>query len=256
MHSAQKYVNQHLKPTLSQNISIKHLVLTADQATKLRFALVEDESDYIFSACISIADALQALERSIFTWATVKLYYAMFYLTRALLASYGIAIIYESTKAFIIPCQPGSVPVKRDGTTHKVVLETFTKLYPNSPISSQLIGAVAASDWLMARREEANYKNSRFSEPDPPPHFRSIVEIGVRRSLAAYLKDETYLYAFSEAHAMLALPVEALKLAVKRLHTTRTGQIFCDQDSRYLSSLFFDKAGPFPEMAKMFAGKL
>ena len=73
------------------------------------------------------------------------------------------------------------------------------------------------------------------------------MRFGVRRSTADYIADKTYLYAFDPDHAMLALPVEALKQTV--CHPDLDISASFDSDAqRFLRALFSDRAGPMPDL--------
>jgi len=250
MHQAQRYVDLHIRP-VAPNGKLSLVALSATQATGLSLALTRDAVDYLYSGTISIGDAVQAVERSLYTWATVKLYYAVFYLSRALLALNGTALVYEGSKPFSVACAPGATPVKRDGPTHKAVLTAFASVLPNTPLLSQPIGATPALEWLMQRREEANYTNARFCEPSAPAHFKVIAHAGVRRSISAYMHDTSYLYTFDPQHAMLAMPIEALKEVIKLFALNGAANLISADDRRYIASLYCDKTGPLPEIVAL-----
>ncbi|WP_133250511.1 hypothetical protein [Cupriavidus alkaliphilus] len=123
----------------------------------------------------------------------------------------------------------------------------FTKSFPSSPLLSQNIGSEAPFDWLMFRREEANYAAGRFSDPAAPQHFATIVRYGTRRSMAEYLTDKTYLYAFDPDHAMLALPIEALKQVIS--HPNLDVAANTDAGTQhFFRILFADRAGPMSDV--------
>ena len=252
MHQAQKYVDGHIKPTAPQGDKLETVALSAAQATGLRQALATDAADYVYSGAISIGDAVQAIDSARYTWATVKLYYAVFYLARGLLASHGTAIVYDGKKPLSWESAPGTMPTKRNGTTHKAVLSSFVAILPTSPLLSQPIGSAQPLDWLMQRREEVNYKNARFCEPSAPKHFELIAREGVRKSISTYIRDTSYLYTFDLQHAMLAFPIEALKQIIKLCSTIGAGNSFNAEDRRYVASLYFDKKGPLSEVAALF----
>lgn len=251
MHLAQKYVNDHLKGL--PGTEFRNVVLDASQATGLNQALLKDAYSYMYSGCVSIADAVQALDRSLYTWATVKLYYSLFYLVRSLIATTGTAIVYEGTKGFTITCLPGESPKKREGTTHKATLAAFKMVLPHNKLFSQPIDTIVAPDWLMARREEANYKKSRFSEPAPPEHFKYIASKGVRRAVETYVDDDTFLYAFQPQHAMLALPIEAFKMALEKIGSVSEAKFMPENDANYLQSIYCDNSGPIDKITAMIA---
>lgn len=250
MHRAQSYINTQVKPLLPQN-GFKSSNLSAPQATGLRQAVLDDAYSYMYSGAVSIAEAINALDRSLYTWATVKLYYSVFYLARSLIACSGTAIVYDGTKCFSVNCRPGASPVKRDGSTHKAVLGAFGSILPGNPLLSQPIDNMDAPEWLMARREDANYKNARFYEPAIPAHFAYISKVGIRKSISAYINDDVFLYTFDPEHAMLALPVEALKLCLVEITACAPPKNTTVEDAKFLSTLFQDRNGPIADIIKL-----
>jgi uncharacterized protein (UPF0332 family) len=249
MHQAQAYI-QMQGTALRHNGSIRYASLTATQAASLQLSLNNDAVDYFYSGSVSIGDALQAIRHSLFTWATVKLYYSVFYLTRGLLAIDGTAIVYEGSKPYSLSSLPGATPTRLAGTTHKAVLGAFTQAFPKSALLSQPIEGYDPLNWLMHRREEANYTNARFPEPEVPAHFSVLSKLGVRRSVAAYIDDKIYLYTFDPEHAMLALPIAALKESMQALNTSLVSGFDSDAH-KYLATLFVDKSGPLSELVSL-----
>jgi hypothetical protein len=226
--------------------AISTTALSSAEALQLRAALTEDARDALYSGILTIGEAAQGLDRRLFTWATVKLYYSVFYLTRAMLEFGGAGLIYVGKTPYLWKAAAGELPVKRSGTTHVAVLDAFEQLLPGSLLLSQLIGAEPPFAWLMARREAANYKVARFTEPSAPVHFRSVDRFGVRRLLSDYIGDDLHLFTFDPDHAMLAFPIEAMKLALDALkNAVRSGgaSALFEEDATYLSSQCFDRNG-------------
>lgn len=245
MHQAQSYINQLINPgpgnRLAQGI---YTPLRGPQAQALGLALQRDGSDYLYSGLVSAAEAIHAVSRDLFTWATVKLYYSTFYVLRAHLALEKVAIFYNGTKAYTWNAQEGQAPKKAKGQTHQVVLATHQSHLPGSALHSQNIGLSTPMDWLMARREEANYKQPRFVEPGTPQHFKAVVRTGLRRSLSAYISDQSGLYTFDPDHAMLALPITALRITLRAYEVAGLGDQLSDGSRRYIAALCHDRAGP------------
>jgi hypothetical protein len=248
MHHAQSMV-----ATLGSGGGFLDRPLSANEATKADHLLLIDATNYLYSACVSIGDAVQSIDKGLFTWSTVKLYYSTFYLLRSLLALSGRALVYDVTKPRTLLCRPGETPVPVSGKargTHQTVIGYFATTFPNSPLLSQEIVNEAPFNWLMHLREEANYSTSRFHDPRCPTHFAAIERIGVRRATAEYIKDSTYLYAFDPAHAVLALPIEVLKSTLS--HARFTTACFADGDTpRFFRSLFIDRAGPLTDVLSL-----
>lgn len=142
--------------------------------------------------------------------------------------------------------QAGSSPTKLDGTTHKVVLSRFSNINPHHFILSQDIDLINPFDWLMARREEANYKNARFWEPLAPAHFCKIESGGLRPHVKEYCGSDYTLYLFDKDHAMLAYPLHVIRVVVTLLKSN--GISLSDEDIKQLKSYLCDKSGPIPEL--------
>ena len=95
---------------------------------------------------------------------------------------------------------------------------------------------------MAKRREDVNYRESRFSDPEVPEWFSTADTFGVRRIIGDYLSDH-FLYAFDTAHAIVALPLAALKDEAKSL-LTFPGLGLSSSDATMLRRLFRDKSGP------------
>lgn len=119
-----------------------------------------------------------------------------------------------------------------------------------SLLLSQTIGADEPFGWLMAKREAANYKTARFSEPSPPTHFVNVERHGVRRLVGNYVADDTHLFTFDPDHAMLAFPIETMKLALDALRNAGAAGLV-PSDAAFLSSQCFDRAGPIAEFRRL-----
>jgi hypothetical protein len=230
--------------------------LTNAEALQLRAALTEDARDALYSGILTIGEAAQGLDRRLFTWATVKLYYSVFYLTRAMLEFGGAGLIYVGKTPYLWKAVAGERPEKRSGTTHAAVLEAFEQVVPGSLLLSQLIGADSPFAWLMARREAANYKVARFTEPSAPAHFRNVDRFGVRRLLSDYIGDDLHLFTFDPDHAMLAFPIETMKLALDALKNavkSAGASALVAEDATYLASQCFDRNGRIADFQRLIA---
>jgi hypothetical protein len=237
--------------TLGSGGTFLNRPLTGQEALQLHQLLQIDATNYLYSACVSIGDAAQAIDRALFTWATVKLYYSTFYLLRSQLALSGYALLYDGTKPRTLTCRAGEMPkpISAKGT-HQAVIAYFMKTFPRSPLLSQDVGTDEPFQWLMQRREEANYNVGRFIDPQCPEHFETIVRLGVRRSTSEYVADNSYLYTFDPAHAILALPIEALKQTVR--HTDLDIAANSGVDTRtFFRGLFADRAGPLSGLLQL-----
>jgi hypothetical protein len=206
-------------------------------------ALATDALGYCYSGIVSIADGLRGFESSFFTWATVKLYYATFYLARSLLALRGYAIFYVGKTPYRLLARAGETSKKQAGTTHQVVLRAFESLALFPALLTQTIGGDKPMNWLEERRVQANYAQPRFDEPAVPAHLAKITTVGARKAMEGYLADDLMLYAFDQDHAILAYPVELLKALLGEIDSLSATVTLLDVDRTFLGGLFKDAKG-------------
>ncbi len=249
MHKAQAYIGTLFSGTPSEAIVKAHIINSAE-ATQICDHLHNDAISYIYSATITIGDAIQGIRQNLFTWATIKLYYATFYSCRALLALDDICIFYVGRRAFSIEVRAGNSPQRKQGTTHRVVLNEFKNQGVVTRLVSQDIGYDDPLDWLMTKREDANYRSAKFQEPNVPKHFQKIVASSIRSVLTTYLQDSSDSYLFDPDHAMVAYPLKTLQYAYNKMKTFNNLSL-TDEEVRYLCKLFRDKQGPIPEIHTM-----
>lgn len=236
MHQCQNYLKQ-----LGFIDAIPAHFLNLNQANTARSYLFDDASGLLFTAAVSIADAIRGLRSGFYTWATVKLYYSVFYSARAALALKDVALIYKGTKPHTLKLLPGESLAKKSGTTHEVVLNAFCDSNPSSFYLSQTINQDKPLAWLRQKREEANYKSPKATEPNAPSHFQRIVSIGVGKTLSAYLSMHGPQYAFEPDHAMLSYPLLFWQDTLKEARSRSLPEISSDE-IKFLKTAFQDDA--------------
>ena len=73
--------------------AFENLTLTSQQEISLKAALREDARDLYYKGLLSLSEAIYAMGRHLYSWATVKAYYSVFYMLRSSLALRGHAIV-------------------------------------------------------------------------------------------------------------------------------------------------------------------
>lgn len=256
MHQAQTYFDGSILPVGFTQPWIT-LVINPAQAANLQAKLYKDAWSYLFSAAVSIGDALKGVDGELFSWATVKLYYAAFYSLRAHLAASSYAILYQKTQKggtpFSLHSFSGESPKKLAGNTHKVVLSEYDRIFPSSIIVTQQIDGGRPLDWMINRREEANYKNGCFPEPIKPNHFLGVTSKSSRLTLAAYIADDGLTLGFDHEHSILSLPILAFRKAKAELEVVNPGGAFTQIQSDFLKNLFRDKHGELTVATAIFS---
>ena len=221
-------------------------VVTPTEAGALSTCLADDAATLTNAAAISILDAIRGLQADLYSWATVKLYYSVFYSFRAILAHNDVCVLYEGSKPRTLHATAGGRCTKAEGTTHKVVIAQFGRVLATHWLLSQEIAMLPPPEWFMRLREEANY-GGRFYEPLCPPHFAAILANGIRRSVSAYVTDR--LFAFDEDHAALAYPLHALMEARSRTNPMD------DDSADFIKARAKDASGPLYELIGKLTGR-
>jgi hypothetical protein len=198
---------------LTSGIAASRGPLTSQEALMLVGKLEDDSQKLIYSSLLSVAVGLRGLEQGYTTWPTVNFYYSCFYSVRAILALSGVCLYYDAKKPRWLECVAGKLPLQPPnavrGSTHKFVFEVFSRLFRNNPILSQTIDGLSPFEWLMRRREDANYNTARFIEPTESPFFSYVKNGMIRKLCIQYLRDVSY--AFDPDHALMAYPLMVLR---------------------------------------------
>lgn len=233
-----------LKRSLGQLAPLNHI-----QAAELEQNLNLDAENFFFSAVASFGDAVRGLDSGFYTWSTVKLYYSAFYTARAFLALRGICIYYDGSTPFLIESEPGALirtppNGSKNNTTHGLVLNTL-KNTPSSLsrfLESQHIEGEHPLDWLEEKRNNANYKNIRFLEPDIPSHMKAIFILGIRKATLGYLNESSEHLIFDPDHSIISLPLYMLKKTREELNRIET-ETFTDEEVSWIKKIFKDQSG-------------
>lgn len=203
------------------------------EAATLSNALTDDGRSVAQTVFASLADALISISGQRFTWATIKLYYTVFYTLKALTMLDGISVFYRGSSPFSVTAKAGDVFKRRNGNSHSIVFDEFRSEFQSDILLSQPIGNVDALSWIEELRNLASYKTAPFPDPQPGQHFLNASE-RLRLNVSTYFNDDVPIYAFQEDHAIVALPILALKRLDQEL-TRRRIQV--EISAHYMSIL-------------------
>src|ERR1035441_9769374 len=122
MPRGDRYISGLFSPGSSKAV-VRSRSLTPVEAASLNNGLRADAADYYYSGWVSFLDALHGINRGFYTWATVKLYYTVFYTFRSSLALDDICAFHVDRSPFTVVAQVGGSPVScTDPGTHKSVM--------------------------------------------------------------------------------------------------------------------------------------
>lgn len=201
----------------------KNLRLDKSQASLLDSELRDDAKDLYFKGLLSLFEALKSVNEKLFSWATIKFYYSVYYFLRCTMAVNGVALIRQKS-LYYLKAIDGESPVskgnKKYNTDHSGTINYFIDLFSSDILLSQSIDTTNVYDWLMNKREQINYRERQFNEPNHATFWNSIVEQidkgGFEKLLKDYIQDK-FVLCFQEEHAILAIPLKRAILTKDKL---------------------------------------
>lgn len=197
--------------------------LTKQQADDMAQLLGDEIASYYYKALLSYIESIPALTNKLFSWATVRLYYSVFYAIKAYLACNNIAILRAERRLYYVKAKEGEFFKRCDDTTdHKGTILTLCKLFKNSDLLlSNNIDGIDVYQWMMRRREEVNYKDMDFHDPDAPDFWSELNNEICRYGISAVVDkmvNDHWLYCFQDEYAILGVPTKRLVLTVDEIH--------------------------------------
>ena len=226
--------------------AVRTKVLAPIEAASLSNGLRADAGDFYYSGWVSFLDALQGINTGFYTWATVKLYYSVFYGFRASLAVDDVCAFHVNRSSFTVVARAGQSPIScTERGTHKTVMKAFERRNSGHALVSQQIDLEDAVDWMTEKRESANYQEARFREPNCGSSMEHLVTNGLRRTLNAYLSETSLLHVFDPDHAIVAYPLRALQMIGNQLAAAGAIEL-SGEEKEFLRSRANDQAGKLP----------
>ena len=83
------------------------------------------------------------------------------------------------------------------------------------------IDGIDVYQWMMRRREEVNYKDMDFHDPDAPDFWSELNNEICRYGISAVVDkmvNDLWLYCFQDEYAILGVPTKRLVLTVDEIH--------------------------------------
>ena len=245
MPRADTYISSLFASGASKTV-VRSKILGPVEAASLSSGLRADAADLYYSGWVSFLDALHGMNKGFYTWATVKLYDSVFYTFRASLALDDVCAFHVDRSSFTVVARPGETPAScTERGTHKTIMKTFGRRNPTHALVSQQIDLEDAVDWLIEKRECANYRLARFGEPDCGAELEYVAANGLRRTLNAYLSESSLLYVFDPDHAMIAYPLRSLQMIGNQLVGAALTEL-SEDEQQFLRMRAKDESGNLP----------
>jgi len=214
-------------------------------------------------AFISCCSGIRDVSNQQIGWGLVKLYYSLFYSSRANLCIRRQGMVrnkswyrFDLTSTGIACIALSSKKYRND---HEAALYLYEDLYGSSDILlSNTIDNEKPYDWMMNTRNMVNYRLAHFPDPLTPPNIPSTTNTGsiisVQKTLESYMDDAQNQLTFQPEHAWLAIPFkQILKCRSEMRIRGITGTISSKQlDSiEELSNILPERANQDLELKKL-----
>jgi hypothetical protein len=198
---------------------IKNFSISRSHTILFQSTLRDDASDFYYKGIVSLSESLIATNFKRFSWATVKLYYSIFYFLRASLCLSDIGYVRKERDGYYFFNNAGNNFISIPSSDHVAAIELSIKYNSNTDIiQSNSIADHNPYKWLMKQRECVNYTNRTFYEPEFSDTWISISNAidsdNLTYWITKYLNEN--LYSFLEDHAVLAMPLQVLSGTYKR----------------------------------------
>lgn len=212
-------------PDQWKGIDFKSLQLDRAQANLLSLDLKEDAKDIYFKGVLSFFEAIKSIHSKLYSWATVKIYYSLYYFIRSAMAANDVALIRHKS-LFYLRANEGEQPIskrnKKYSSDHSGTINYFIDLFSSDILLSQPIGTTNAYEWILNKREQINYRERTFNEPSHSDFWDYIASQVVNGNLEKLINDyyfDKYILCFQEENAILAIPLKRALLTRERLYS-------------------------------------
>lgn len=208
-------------------------VLNNSDVSAYKLGLVEDRKNFYYKAVLCYCEGLAAVMRRNLTWATIKLYYSVYFSLRCALLCRDVIILRANRNLFYVRAKRYEPYMKpNEATDHGGTIDTYVKLYGLSDVlCSNTIDGKNVYKWMQEAREIVNYKDAVFHDPETPELWMRIIELIEETSLKDLLTkfNDNVLHCFIEEEAVLAIPTWAIRLVTQDIRNEERLALTDDQ---------------------------
>lgn len=219
-------------------------IFLSQEINDLKLLIKDDAKDYFYDGCISLFEGVSSIFHNKFSWATVKLYYSIFYFLRASLACKNFAIIRASGNHYYLHLVDDK-RIDKIGScnTHQAVINCYKTIYRTTdPLLTNNVDLNGVDydtySWLEEIRNITNYKQTAFPDPNCLSIWDSFNENEDRiRLFKNIVNDEHYTYCFQPEFGILSIPIERLKQTINDFKSCSYTSLLTNDRKDYLISL-------------------
>lgn len=198
-------------------LKAKEYVLSSVDCVKLKPLIKDDAYDYTYSAAVSFFNALENICFQNYSWATVELYYVIYYLCRAKL-HFGNIALFSARQLYYLQISPGESikqPPDVKNNTHDGTIKIFKKFFSTDFILSNKVDNIDSVDWIKNNREIVNYRSVDFKDPIHFPFLDKFKDLALLKRNIKLIIDEPFTFVFQSEFAMVGVPLALFNEVIK-----------------------------------------
>ena len=187
-----------------------------------RNAKTSDIIHFYYKSLLCFSEGLAACLRHNYTWATIKLYYSVYFGLRCSLLCRDIILVRAARHLYRIKLIAGSQYEKpSDMTDHGGAIKSYVDLFARTDFfCSNPLEGMNAYLWLKDCREIVNYRDAVFHDPDTTVLWSAInTEITARGSkkVLTDFVNEKGKFCFLPDFAILAIPINRMLIVAQEV---------------------------------------
>ncbi len=191
--------------------SIKDVAVTNEDLSCYKKSKKQDMSSFYYKSLLSYAEGLDAISRGNYTWATIKLYYSVYFSLRCSLLCRNVILVRANGNLYYLKLETNATYKKpKEMSDHGGTIDVYTALFKTTDfLCSNLVEDKFSYSWIKQCREIVNYRDEVFHDPDVNELWEKVVsdieKNGIEKTIATYVQNKSSS-CFSPETAILAIP--------------------------------------------------
>ena len=201
---------------------INETVVDSTDIPLYRNAKKDDIINFYYKALLSFSEGLAAVSRKNYTWATIKLYYSVYFSLRTSLLCKNIVLVRAAKHLYKFKISSGAIYNKpKDMTDHGGTIHTYVDLFKHTDfLCSNTLEGSNVYLWLKNCREIVNYKDTVFHDPETTDIWNDIImlidKLDIKKTLSSFIKEKDK-YCFLPEYAILAIPLNRILMVAQEV---------------------------------------
>ena len=221
--------------------AIKSMQVDFSDLARYRVEKNRDMATFYYKAVVSIAEGVACISRKNYTWATIKLYYSVYFGLRASLLSRNYVLVRANRNLYYFEIKPGAVFVPpKDNTDHGGTIEVYENIFGSSDFMCiDEIEGVSLLSWLKNCREIVNYKDEEFHDPDVSQLWEHIDKELEKTSMSIFVDEfinKKQESCTSINTAIMAIPINRILMAAQDLRNNGIA-VMTDKQKLWITSI-------------------